>query len=131
MSHKNDKLDKLLEKMDKMQNDLQDMKNVNQEEFDKINNRIDKIENRLDSLENKVEQGFMETKTAIRELNKTQSRIIESLKLMGHDIQNNKRHIQAIENGKSYIKYMNEEDLMVRESKLLKMDQDNDQDESS
>jgi len=62
------------------------------EGFSLIDKRFDAIDKRFDDVEN-----------AILELNTTQVKILKTIKLQEHDINNNRRHIEKFEERENYI----------------------------
>ena len=63
--------------------------------FEQVDGRFEKIEGRLDRIEAKQKEHD-------KRFDRIEEKFTNSLKLIGHDVQNNKRHIEKIENNDDY-----------------------------
>ena len=88
MLDKFDEIDRKFEKIDSRFEEID-------KRFDRIESRLDRIESRLDRIENKLKEHD-------KRFDKIEEKFINSLKLIGHDVQNNKRHIEKLENNDDY-----------------------------
>ena len=69
------------------------------EGFSLMNNKFDTIDKRFDA----IDKRFDDVENAILELNTTQVKILKTIKLQEHDINNNRRHIEKFEERENYI----------------------------
>jgi len=69
------------------------------EGFSLMNNKFDTIDKRFDA----IDKRFDDVENAILELNTTQVKILKTIKLLEHDINNNRRHIEKFEERENYI----------------------------
>ena len=88
MLDKFDEIDRKFEKIDSRFEEID-------KRFEQIDKRLDGIESRLDRIENKLKEHD-------KRFDKIEEKFINSLKLIGHDVQNNKRHIEKLENNDDY-----------------------------
>ena len=79
------------------------------DKFDEIDQRFEEIDNRFDEIDKrfeKVDKRFEEIDKRFdgidKRFDKIEEKFINSLKLIGHDVQNNKRHIEKLENNDDY-----------------------------
>ncbi|MFP4662307.1 MAG: hypothetical protein ACLFPF_08950 [Halanaerobiales bacterium] len=70
-----------------------------EERFEAIDKRFEAIDKRFDA----VDERFDIIETAIQELNSNQLKILNSIKLIEHDVKNNKKHIERLEERESYL----------------------------
>jgi len=82
-----------------------------EEKFERIDLRFDSIEQKLvehDERFEKIEQklDIMEEKLFEHDkrFDKIENKFINTIKIIGHDVQNNKKHIERIENNDDYYK---------------------------
>ncbi|MFW5856141.1 MAG: hypothetical protein ACOCVB_02585 [Bacillota bacterium] len=80
-----------------------------EEKFERIDSRFDRIEQKLaehDEKFEKIEQKLdtMEEKQLEhdRRFDKIENKFINTIKVIGHDVQNNKKHIERLENNDDY-----------------------------
>lgn len=81
--------------------------------FDDIDKHFDSIDKHFDTMDkyfetidncfNTVNDINNNTEAAIKELNRNQIKILNSIKLFEHDIKNNKKHIERLEERESYL----------------------------
>ncbi len=69
------------------------------ERFDQVDKKFESIDERFD----KIDKRFDEMEVAIKELNQNQIKILNSIKLIEHDIKNNKKHIERLEEREQYL----------------------------
>ena len=81
MLDKFDEIDKRFDEIDKR--------------FEGNDKRFEGIESRLDRIENKLKEHD-------KRFDRSEEKFTNSLKLIGHDVQNNKRHIDKLENNNDY-----------------------------
>ncbi|MFW5980736.1 MAG: hypothetical protein ACOCRB_01805 [Halanaerobiaceae bacterium] len=74
-------------------NMVADLKETMTDRFDEIDNKFNEIDNRF----NKVDDRFNDLETAIKELNETQVKILNSMRLIEKDVRSNKMHIERLE----------------------------------
>ncbi len=67
--------------------------------FCEIDNRFEAVDKRFDEMDNR----FDVMETAVKELNENQIKIMNSIKLIEHDVENNKKHIEKLEERESYL----------------------------
>ena len=67
--------------------------------FEMIDKRFEKIDKRFD----KVDERFDKVEVAIKELNDNQIKILNSIKLIEHDVENNKKHIERLEERENFL----------------------------
>ncbi len=76
------------------------------EGFSLMNNKFDTIDKRFDTIDKRfdtIDKRFDDVENAILELNTTQVKILKTIKLQEHDINNNRRHIEKFEERENYI----------------------------
>ena len=95
MLDKFEDIDKRFEEMDKRFEEIDKRFEAVDKRFDGVDKRFDGIEIRLDRIENKLKEHD-------KRFDKIEEKFINSLKLIGHDVQNNKRHIEKLENNDDY-----------------------------
>lgn len=71
---------------------------INQK-FEEIDKRFEKIDKRFEG----IDKRFDNIETAIKELNENQVKILNSIKLIEHDVENNRRHIKRLEERESFL----------------------------
>ena len=80
-----DKVDKLMAMVSKLSENVE-------KQFNKVNERFDKVDGRLDNIEK-----------AIKDLNLTQVKILNSIELIEKDIESNRNHIERLEKGDLFV----------------------------
>ena len=84
-----------------------------EERLDGVEERLDRVEERLDGFEDrfdgvderfdKVDSRFDDVEAAIKELNTTQLKILNSIELIEKDVHSNRKHIERLENRKLFV----------------------------
>lgn len=65
--------------------------------FEEMDNKFEELDNKLDRIDKKVNEHD-------QDFDRIENKFIKTLKLIGHDVQNNKRHIEQLENNDDYYK---------------------------
>ena len=88
MLDKFDEIDKRFESIDKRFESID-------KRFESIDGKFDSIDKRFDKIDSKLQEHD-------KRFDRIEEKFTNSLKLIGHDVQNNKRHIDKIENNDDY-----------------------------
>ena len=90
---------KMAEEIKQLIDMVAELKAAVDNKFKEIDNRFDEIDNRFD----KMDKRFDDIETAIEELNDTQNKILNSLRLMEKDVKSNQMHIERLEENDLFI----------------------------
>ena len=77
-----------------------------EEGFERLDKKLEEHDEKFERLDKKLEEHdekFDNIESEIREFNKTQIKILNTMKVYEHDIENNATHIKRLENKNNYI----------------------------
>ena len=98
-----DNLENRMDSMEKRMDSMEKRMDSMEKRMDSMENRMDGLEDKMDGLEDKMDNRFDKVETKLDDFNETQEKIINSLRIMQDDIDNNKKHIDKIENKDQYM----------------------------
>jgi len=88
-----EKIDEKLEEHDRRFEKIESKLEEHDRRFEKIESKLEEHDERFESIEKKMEK-----------LDSNQIKIINTINIFKHDIDNNKKHIEKLENGDDYLK---------------------------
>ncbi len=72
------------------------------DKFDEIDKRFESIDKKFESIDKRFDKIDSKLQEHDKRFDRIEEKFTNSLKLIGHDVQNNKRHINKLENNDDY-----------------------------
>ncbi|MFP4016388.1 MAG: hypothetical protein ACLFUI_05100 [Halanaerobiales bacterium] len=96
----------MADEINQLLNMVANLKVIVEEGFDNTNKRFEAVDKRFEAVDKRfeaVDKRFDTIEVAIKELNSNQVKILNSMKLLVNDVNNNRKHIERLEERESFL----------------------------